>query len=111
MKSSDRDAVAEVKGLLASPDWQALKAVPPLMLQVRADQAFMLLAQLQLALRHPGNKGPSAFFARTLGATIQKHISVNATIEALCQKGWDPEFDIPREPRERTKPRKAGGRR
>jgi len=94
MKTSKRDAQAELKQLMRSPDWAALKTVPPMMLQVRSDQAIMLLTLLQLALRHPKNNGASADFGRELGLTIQKHISINPTIARVCERGWDPDFDI-----------------
>ena len=85
----------ELQRLLAGPDFQALKAIPPVPITLWPGQAFMLLAQLQLALRHPANKGPGAEFARTLARKLQVHLSVNPLLTALCEKGWDPEFDLP----------------
>lgn len=91
----DGDVAREVQRLLGSADFRALTALPPIPLTLWPGQAFMLLAQLQLVLRHPNNNGPSAEFVERLARKIQGHLSVNPTLTALCQKGWDPEFDVP----------------
>lgn len=60
--------------------------------------AFMLLAQLQLALRHPGNTGMSAEVARDMARNLQAAIAVHVPeAVALMEEGWHPEFDVTRE--------------
>lgn len=59
---------------------------------------YILIANIQLALRHPNNNGPSAEIAR--------EIALNMT-EAIChhvpearesiESGWNPAYDVTRE--------------
>jgi hypothetical protein len=64
---------------------------------------FILVAHLQVALRHPENTGSSS---AVLGSSIAREIALNLT-EAICSKvpearslieiGWNPAFDTTRE--------------
>lgn len=61
-------------------------------------RAFILIAQLQLALRHPGNTGSSAALARDFAENLTKavcHFIPEA--KALIEQGWDSAYDINRE--------------
>ena len=57
---------------------------------------FMLVAQVQMAMRHPQNQGPSRErvegFCRDLGAALAPAGSAAARI---IEMGWDPTEDIP----------------
>lgn len=60
-------------------------------------RAFMLLSNLQLALRHPENKGPSTEFVRDMIANLATAIAtVTETPEVivLVAQGYHPEFDL-----------------
>lgn len=50
--------------------------------------AFMLLAQLQLALRHHSNTGAAADFARAFAHSLQERISTTPALAELCVRGW-----------------------
>ena len=66
----------------------ALDARAPVMIQLSAVDAWQIMAQLQLALRHPTNKGPSSKVA-DLGARIfQRDLATTpalAVIEILAR--------------------------
>lgn len=72
----------------------ALKDVP-FTLQTDAITAWSLMSQLQLALRHPENTGPTADMARD---TAQKMIEVLAppgtALREVAEMGWDKDYDI-----------------
>ena len=53
---------------------QVFKKAPPISLQLDAEVAFALVAQLQLALRHPQNTGPTADMVERAARTFQAHI-------------------------------------
>lgn len=60
-------------------------------------RAFLLIAQLQLALRHPENHGTSAEFARQIIGNLADAIArVTKTPEVilLVAQGYHPEFDL-----------------
>ena len=60
-------------------------------------RAFMLISHLQLALRHPENKGPSNEFVRDMIANLATAIAtVTDTLEVitLVAQGYHPEFDL-----------------
>jgi hypothetical protein len=59
---------------------------------------FVLLSQLQLALRHPGNTGASALIARQIAENMAD-ILCQYVPEAreLIEMGWDDAHDVSRE--------------
>jgi hypothetical protein len=64
-------------------------------------RAFILIAQLQLALRHPGNFGSSAEIARSMVETLLDAIcikvpEVEAAVRNMVEAGWNPAYDITR---------------
>lgn len=54
-------------------------------------EAFMLLAVLQLALRHPGLDGAAGSFARELAENIQERLCVTPALKEVARLGWEPE--------------------
>ena len=66
-----------------------------LQLELTAIEAIALIGQLQLALRHPANRGPAAELIRTLAKALEEFLSKcgPATAE-ICRRGWDPEHDV-----------------
>lgn len=58
--------------------------------------ALSVIAQLQLAARHPNNLGLSRVkaekFARLVQAAITKH---SAAVGDVLESGWDPSHDVP----------------
>jgi hypothetical protein len=57
--------------------------------------AVMLVAQLQLAQRHPGNTGDSSRRARTLVASLINKLASTSTIRRALEAGNDPAHDVP----------------
>lgn len=56
---------------------------------------FLMIAQLQLALRHPSNRGDSAEQIRQLTIDLQNQlITRSPDLKPILDKGWHPEFDI-----------------
>jgi hypothetical protein len=81
------------------PDWQALidtatigvDEMPEIVLTLPADSALALLHQLQLALRQPGNTGPSSVLVRQIAKTIEKEMTREADsddLRKLLALGW-----------------------
>jgi hypothetical protein len=89
-----------------SPEFQALflrdakakaGAGQPITIEMSFSQALTIVGQLQLALRHPGNRGPS--FKETLHFT-RRLLDAVATTEILragLEAGFDPQWDVERE--------------
>lgn len=58
-------------------------------------RAFMLIAQIQLALRHPHNNGSSAVFAREMADNLTKLVCHYVPEAAdLIAQGWDQAYDV-----------------
>lgn len=63
-------------------------------LELGGQQAFILLAQLQLALRHPGNTGQTADWAREVAGDLEARLSqLGPNLARICKLGWDPNYD------------------
>lgn len=76
---------------------QALGNAPAWSVTIEAYTAFILISQLQLAARHPENTGPAANLAKGFAVNLaQIFNSIDPRIVAIIDKGWDPNFDIPR---------------
>lgn len=61
-------------------------------------RAFILLGQIQLALRHPHNTGPGAAYAREMADHLTDaicHFVPDA--RELIEQGWNPGYDVTRE--------------
>lgn len=72
-----------------------LKDAEPIPLSIDASAAFLLICQLQLALRHPGNNGDGSVIIRQIATVLEQAIGERVP-EAVTQleKGWHPEFDV-----------------
>jgi hypothetical protein len=81
-------------------DFQVLdQLVPPVECKLGPVEVWQLVLQLQLALRHPGNTGPSAELGRRIAMQIQEHVGVTPALRAIAAQGWDPTADGPSGPR------------
>ena len=57
-------------------------------------QAFMLIGQIQLALRHPSNRGISAAIAEDLAHMLERILSEHGpALAELIARGWNAELD------------------
>ena len=82
LSQNDINAVAQLKNL-------------PVHIQTDGLTTFMLIAQLQLALRHPGNSGDSADRIRELAVDLQNQLLTRSPdLKPILDKGWHPEFDM-----------------
>lgn len=90
----------EQSALLARVTWaiQSHQAVS-IPLDLGVYEAYALVAQLQLALRHPGNAGESADCARQFAQALQAYLGreIDPVLAESLEYGWHPEFDVERE--------------
>lgn len=76
---------------------QLLDQAQPLEMAIMPFRAFVLVAQLQLALRHPDNQGSSAEIARDIATRLQTLLGqIDPAIAEALEQGWNPEFDVTR---------------
>jgi hypothetical protein len=57
--------------------------------------AWVLLSQIQLALRHPGNQGESARIARGIAKRLQCIVAPHGALAIIAERGWDSNYDVP----------------
>lgn len=62
-------------------------------LDIDFSMALVVVGQLQLALRHPNNTGPSAANARAFVHKLIARLAVTDTIGRCLQTGFDPKYD------------------
>jgi hypothetical protein len=61
-------------------------------------KAFMLIAQLQLALRHPDNVGDTALIARQLAEQLAEFVCREIPeAREVIDRGWQPCYDMSRD--------------
>lgn len=66
----------------------------PLQLELKPSTVLLLVAQLQLALRHPQNTGPSAVRMRELAHWLEEQIErLEPDLQPILELGWDPDYD------------------
>jgi hypothetical protein len=77
-----------------SEEFRALCLDPqPIKLLLSKLQAWALFSELQLALRHPDNKGSAAEIARHFAAQLQKKVATTPALAEVAKRGWDPKYD------------------
>ncbi|HEY1599691.1 MAG TPA: hypothetical protein VGG64_08825 [Pirellulales bacterium] len=75
---------------------EALRNHPGVDLQLDAKAAVIVMSQLQLALRHPGNCGTSSLIARAVADNLIQLLAMgDAEVERLLRLGDNPHFDRP----------------
>ena len=63
--------------------------------EIDVTTAICLIAQLQLATRHPENIGPSRQVAEAFARVLQQQVvEVAPEAAAILEMGWNPDFDI-----------------
>jgi hypothetical protein len=65
----------------------------PLALHVNPYVAICVLGSLQLALRHPHNRGAAAHVARTFADKLQAYLAQTPALAEVTEQGWHEEFD------------------
>lgn len=70
----------------------------PIPIGITPSQLFILIAQLQVAQRHPGNTGDSAIAALEMGKRLAEILyQVVPEARATIEQGWDQSYDITRD--------------
>lgn len=72
-----------------------LRDAPDVEVRLQPAVALTVLAQLHLALRHPGNQGPASQIARRVAdALIDELARDQPRIRKLLKEGEDPRYDV-----------------
>lgn len=74
-------------------EMQAFSQRPPVSLLLSPTQAWVLFSQLQLALRHPANTGPSSDIARDVAERLQARLPLAPAMATIAARGWQSEYD------------------
>lgn len=56
-------------------------------------EAWIILSQLQLALRHSENTGESALKARAIARELQAFVAPGGALAIVARRGWDSRYD------------------
>jgi hypothetical protein len=65
----------------------------PVILELTKKQAWMLMCEVQLALRHPNNNGPSAKVSKEVAELLQEQIATTPALAELARRGWETKYD------------------
>lgn len=57
-------------------------------------ELWVILANLQLALRHSLNIGSSSHIAFEVAKKIQEIVSITPALKNVAERGWNPEEDV-----------------
>lgn len=75
--------------------YQVLSDERPLAVTIRIQEAWHLVAALQLACRHPGVNGPLQMVIERIAHQFQDAISAaHPEADELIQRGWNPACDV-----------------
>ena len=100
------DEALQKRAMAELEDLTAAGAILPL--QFRPAHAFMLLAALQLAARHPGLEGTEVGrFVDELAHNIESRLCKTPALAEVARRGWKPEYDAKKEERKQA-PAAAG---
>lgn len=66
----------------------------PVVIELSKVEAWIIFSQLQLALRHPKNKGPSSRIAKEIAIKLEKAIALTPALAEAASRGWKAEFDV-----------------
>lgn len=76
-------------------DFDALcTAGAPVTLILNASQAWIIMAMLQLACRHPDNVGHSRVITEAIGRTLQAAVATTPALNAIAERGWRKPVDV-----------------
>ena len=60
----------------------------PIALHLDPLHAWIVMAMLQLACRHPDNTGHSRAIAEAIGRTLQIAVATTPALNAIAERGW-----------------------
>lgn len=67
---------------------------PSVTLQLDAAQAWIVMAMLQLACRHPDNTGHSRLITETIARALQTAVATTPALNAVAELGWRRTVDV-----------------
>lgn len=97
-KEGNRDMTEEELYTQYEADFRGLKNHPGVILELKAIEAWCLASQIQLATRHPDNLGESRRLAEAIARQILTGLATTLALKIVAERGWNPDFDEPREP-------------
>lgn len=56
-------------------------------------EAWALLGQIQLAMRHPKNVGPTRRMVESIARRIQFVVAPEGALAIIARRGWDRRYD------------------
>lgn len=66
-----------------------------MVVELDSTMALCVIAQIQLASRHPGNKGQSTEIAQKFARGLQVAVTkLHPEVANILEKGWDPAYDV-----------------
>lgn len=72
----------------------SLRHARPIVVELSPTLANLLVAELQLALRHPQNNGVTADLIETFARSLsEKLYELRPELREVLELGWDPEYD------------------
>lgn len=74
-------------------EWEQLKDAPAHPVHIPPLAAFALIAQLQLAFRHPSNHGWPRRQAEQIARELQTLFNPESAVAQVLERGWHQEFD------------------
>ncbi len=74
-------------------EFTTLSNEPEIDIKISPLSAWCLIAQLQLALRHPENTGLVAQHARDVATALQSRIPLSEGMRSIMDMGWSKEYD------------------
>ncbi len=74
-------------------EFKNLSNEPPIEIKISPLAAYLLIAQIQLAARHPENTGTGANQARDIAVNLQSRLNLSPAMEAIIHRGWLSEYD------------------
>lgn len=76
-------------------DFDALATqATPITLHLEPLHAWIVMAMLQLACRHPDNTGHSRAIAEAIGRTLQTAVATTPALNAIAERGWRQPIDV-----------------
>ena len=89
-----------IKQLISEAETElfCMDRLKPATLSLHASAVFNIIAQMQLALSHPQNNGPSAKLAKRLARQMQSIFSENSSTYKVIDLGWTDEREAPPSP-------------
>lgn len=74
----------------SAAEFNRLEKQPPIKLVISRQGCLLLLCQLQIAFRHPGNNGQTRQLVEQFAKDIQAQLGIKGALQTLVERGWNP---------------------